>query len=206
MHSTVCGCCNQTTDTSKYCYWTMTEVLSALFGRKKPKGPAPVPSAAQTTQPTTDDFVMVPKASDPPYPVNNLYPNPNDSQSGDYESLFSFLKVQPGDSANGLYRPARPAPPVPASFGAGNTPLYGLQPSEGSRSTGDIPLAAESQTIGWYLSGIPFQISKSLGGGTNMMQLKSELTDVMNRVKAPNLGEYDYSFNLEEQVLREISN
>lgn len=91
-------------------------------------------------------------------------------------------------SPNGFLRPGRQAPPVPV-------PRTSI--SQGPMQQN----AKEVYSSAYYLSNVPFEIPKSLGGGVHY-QL-SELSQILNSVRAPNLTEFEYSFHLEKQVIRE---
>jgi len=188
----------------------MTEVLSVLFGKKKPKAPVPAPRKLSLPSNGTDKdgFVIVGNSEFVQHASangdarnNNMYPPvyQNQAQSNDCETLFSLLKIQSSDSISSMTvtgppsRPLRPAPPIPAPRG----PTYGLRPT-------NAPMDTQTSS-GYYLSSVPFQISKSCGGGMNVQYLKADVSEAISRVKRPNVNDYEYSFNLELQVIDEAN-
>lgn len=175
----------------------MTEVLSSLFGRKKVK--APPPPVPNTQGHDSDGFVVVGNSELPQqsYMIgdirnNNVHPdNQRPGQSNDYETLFSFLRTSESAVGNDTspLRPVRPAPPVPACQAQNS---YGLRPT----SVSDAP------TPSYYLSNVPFQISKTYGG-QDAITLKSQVSAALSQVKAPRISEFEYSFNTEREVIKE---
>lgn len=183
----------------------MTDILNSFWGRKKPK---PVTPERPVTEPALDEYVIVNNPAS--RPQTSMYPTAQ--SNSDYESLFSYLRVtemQP--SSDGGSQPIRPAPPAPtagtlpyplrrATIGQGHEMSSSSYTSVTTTTTTSASIATESSSATHYLSGIPFQLSKELGGEAMLNQLNKDM-----HIKSPNLSEYEYSFSVEMQVIQESS-